>query len=268
MVVEVQELDQYETFIRELSSEPCFYDPHFCYDADNLYGAPQRKDESVYAVVDEGTVRGLFVWLILPEDRYVEMLIGFTREERAFCEMLEFLGERYAGWDTDLVVNPRNEALRRPLEARGGRFEPEQQRMRWSGVIPEAPAVRVEIYTERWRGPYLALHRTDTYWTAERVLAAQERFRVLLAVRGREVLGYLDVTAGCAENEIYDLFVKPGADDRTYALALLGKAVQLNGPAAMQVMVDVDAAEEIDIYRAAGFEKVEGQNHQTVTCRL
>lgn len=268
MVVEVQELEGYEAFIRELADDPRYYDPHFRRDADNLYGVLRRKDEYLYAVLDGAAIRGLFAWLILPEEQYVEMLIGFTKEETAFCEMLAFLEERYAGWEAAFVIAPRNEALRRPLEAKGGMFYPEQQKMRRSGAAPEIPTAQIEAFTERWRAQYLAMHRTDTYWTAERVLDARGLFRVLLAGRDGELLGYLDVTASHAENEVYDLFVRPGEDYRAVALPLLGKAIKLNGTGPMQVMVDVDAAKEIEVYRAAGFELVEGQNDQTVTCRI
>lgn len=30
------------------------------------------------------------VWIVLPDDRYIEMLIGFTKKEEAFAEMLAY----------------------------------------------------------------------------------------------------------------------------------------------------------------------------------
>lgn len=107
---------------------------------------------------------------------------------------------------------------------------------------------------------YGSLHRTDTYWTAERVLSAPERFRVFLAVEDRQLLGYLDVTYGCDINEPYDLLVRPGLPFRKYAVPLLAEAVRRNGPNRMMALVYTDAAEEIAAYAASGFEKVEGQN--------
>ena len=52
-----------------------------------------------------------------------------------------------------------------------------------------------------------AMHASDCYWTAERVLDAPETFRVILALDGETLAGYLDITHGMAINEIYDLHV-------------------------------------------------------------
>ena len=43
-----------------------------------------------------------------------------------------------------------------------------------------------------------------------------------------------------------------------YKLALLVKAIELNRPHQMMVLVDVDALENIEIYTSAGFKKEEG----------
>ena len=50
-------------------------------------------------------------------------------------------------------------------------------------------AGRYEKYA--YRAQYLALHDDDRYWTGERVLAAQDTFRVLLAIEDGAVAGYL-----------------------------------------------------------------------------
>ena len=41
---------------------------------------------------------------------------------------------------------------------------------------------------------------------------------------------------------------------------MLVKAVELNRPNQMMVVVDVDAKEEIKLYTSAGFIRMEGQN--------
>ena len=69
-----------------------------------------------------------------------------------------------------------------------------------NGVVPQVSTSQIEVYSEKWREQYCALHRTDTYWTAERILLARDRFRVLLAIGDGQVQGYLDVTYGYDEN--------------------------------------------------------------------
>ena len=112
------------------------------------------------------------------------------------------------------------------------------------------------------------MHRIDTYWTADRVLAAQDRFRVLLVIKDQQVQGYLDVTYCFDQNEPYDLFVKPELAHQGYELALLAKAIELNKPREMMALLDVDASEEIEIFSAAGFEKVEGGNSMHAAYRF
>ena len=69
------------------------------------------------------------------------------------------------------------------------------------------------------------------------------------------------------ENEIYDLFVRPEAANRGYELELIVKAVALNGPHPMMVLVDVDAKKEIETYSEAGFEVLEGYNSVLASCK-
>ena len=70
----------------------------------------------------------------------------------------------------------------------------------------------------------------------------------------------MDVQCCYEVNEIYALYMKPEAAQQGYELALLVKAAELNRPNQMMVVVEVDAAEEIELYTAAGFNRMEGQN--------
>jgi len=267
IIQEIQSFREYEGLIGELSNHPLYSDPHFKHDPNMLYQAIKKNDERVFAVLDHGAIEGLFVWLILPEDRYLEMIIGFTKNEEAFSEMLTFLETNYPGYQIDFVLNPRNPAIVRPLKAKGTVFEPEQQKMLQKGTAPNHSTEHIELYSEKWKAQYCALHHTDTYWTAERILSTENKFHVLLAIENGQVQGYLDVTCCHEENEIYDLFVRPEAANRGYELELIVKAVALNGPHPMMVLVDVDAKKEIETYSEAGFEVLEGYNSVLASCK-
>jgi ribosomal protein S18 acetylase RimI-like enzyme len=143
---------------------------------------------------------------------------------------------------------------------KGAKFETEQQKMQQKKALPDISTECIELLSEQWEDQYCMLHRKETYWTAERILTAQARFRVLLAIRDGQVQGYLDVTRCYEENEIYDLFVKPESAQQGYGPAMLVKAAELNRPHQMMVLVDVDAEEEIQLYTEAGFEVCEGYN--------
>ncbi|MBQ9544805.1 MAG: GNAT family N-acetyltransferase [Clostridia bacterium] len=266
-VREIRSFEGCEGLIGELSGHPLYFDPHFKHDPDNLYRSTEKKDERAFAVSDSGKIEGLFVWLILPEERFLEMMIGFTKKEEAFIKMLSYLETNYPDYQMDFVFNPRNPAILGPLKAKGAFFYKEQQKMLQRGTAPDISAGHVELYSSKREEQYRAIHHTDTYWTADRILSAQNRFRVLLAVENGRVRGYLDVTRCCKENEIYDLFVKPEAEGNGYELELLSKALELNGRHPLMVLVDVDAEKEIETYAGAGFEVQKGYNSVLATCK-
>ena len=102
---------------------------------------------------------------------------------------------------------------------------------------------------------YCEVHTKDTYWTAERILEARDRFRVLAAIDQGKLVGYLDITTGHSENEPYDLWTAPGFD--RYRKPLLAAAIRRNRPNGMMVVIDTDDAAEIALYESVGFEAIE-----------
>ena len=263
MIQKIYSFDEYEDFISELNEHPQYSDPHFTYDKNNLYRSLKSKDKHAFAVLKDGVIEGLFVFIILPDDRYVEMLIGFTKVEEAFTEMLEYIENNYCGYQMDFVFNPLNTAIFEPLKSKGAIFEPEQMKMIQGGYVPNVSTNNIEQLSDKWVKQYCDLHSTDTYWTGDRIISALDKFRVFLVVKDGQVLGYLDVQSCFDINEIYALYIKPEAASQGYELSLLAKAIELNKPNQMMVVVDVDNKEEVDLYTAAGFVKLEGQNSIT-----
>ena len=263
MIQKIYSFDEYEGFISEMANHPQYSDPHFTYDKNNLYRCLKSKDKHAFVVSGNGIVKGLFVFIILPDDRYVEMLIGFTKVEEAFTEMLDYMEKNYCGYQMDFVFNPLNTAIFGPLKLKGAIFEPEQMKMIQGGTVPNVSTKNIEKLSDKWMKQYFDLHNTDTYWTGERIVSGLDKFRVFLVVKDGQVLGYLDVQSCYDINEIYALYVKPEVLSQGYELSLLAKAIELNKPNQMMVVVDVDNKEEVDLYTAAGFVKLEGQNSVT-----
>lgn len=246
-----------------MTNHPLYSDPHFTYDKNNLYCSLKSKDKHAFVVLENGICKGLFVFIILPSDRYVEMLIGFTKEEEVFVEMLEYMEKNYCGYQMDFVFNPQNMAIYKPLKLKGAIFEPEQMKMIQSGFVPNVSTNDIEQLSDKWMKQYFDLHNTDTYWTGERIVSGLDKFRVFLVVKDGQVLGYLDVQNCYDTNEIFALYIKPEASSQGYELSLLAKAIELNKPNQMMVVVDVDNKEEVELYTAAGFVKLEGHNSIT-----
>ena len=229
----------------------------------HLYEVPADPCACLLGSFAGETLTGLFVFLILEKDRYVQMLAGLTRSRKACAEALDFLTSRCAGYGADFVFNPRNAVLRALLKERGCIMEPEQLRLRWTREVPVSDLSGIFPLEEPHRARYCALHSRGVYWTAERVLAAPEIFRVLLAIEDGEAAGYIDLTHNSAENEPYDLFVRKESRRRGLGRALLSAAVQENRPNGMALLVDIDNEAAIALYESQGFDRAEGENNIT-----
>ena len=260
MLKEITSLDGYETFIEEICSDSNYVDPHYLYDYNNLYNAFGKRDQYVYANINDGNIDGIFVLLILPTEKYIEMIIGLSKSEHAYNELFKYLEKNYKGYRCDFVINPKNILLKNILISKDTKFENEQQRMIAGLSIHKEYPLDIQLYSERWKQAYIDMHVKETYWTAEKVLSAFDRFRVFLAIHQEQLIGYLDVTYTYKQNEPYSLIVLPEYQNLGYEQALLSKAIQMNGTNTMMILVDVNAKEEIRIYEEAGFEVIKGQN--------
>ena len=260
MLEEITSLDSYEAFINEICSDANYVDPHYLYDNNNLYRAFEKRDQHVYAYFEDGKISGIFVLLILSTEKYVETLIALSKSEHAYRELFEYLEKNYKGYRCDFVINPKNILLKNILTSKNAIFENEQQRMIARQASKKDYSLDIQLFRDKWKQAYIDMHVKETYWTAEKVLSAFDRFRVFLAINHEQLIGYLDVTYTYKQNEPYSLFVLPEYQNLGYEQALLSKAIQMNGTNTMMTLVDVNAKEEIKIYEEAGFEVIKGQN--------
>ena len=260
MLEEITSLGGYETFIEEICCDTNYVDPHYLYDNNNLYNAFEKRDQHVYANINDGNIDGIFVLLILPTEKYIEMIIGLSKSEHAYNELFKYLKKNYKEYRCDFVINPKNILLKNILASKDAKFENGQQRMIARLSSHKEYPLDIQLYSEQWKQAYIDMHVKETYWTAERVLSAFDRFRVFLAIHQEQLVGYLDVTYTYKQNEPYSLIVLPEYQNLGYEQALLSKAIRMNGTNTMMTLVDVNAKEEIRIYEEAGFEVIKGQN--------
>ena len=235
----------------------------------NLIKAMERPERfRVFGVYRGEMLVGLFSFLVKEDEHYLEMLVGLSREKAAYTEALRYLGSSFPGYDADFVFNPCNYLLRESLKMEGAVFDIEQQKMLLLHSAPPVDTKEIELLSDRFRAQYLRLHNTDLYWTGERIVKAQDRFRTFLAIHGEQVVGYLDVTCCFVENEPYDLLVMEGYRRKGYGRKLLAKALEMNRPSGMMVLVEVDNTAAIRLYESMGFVKAENQNTLTVHWRI
>ena len=271
MICRIFDPKEFEPLLSELLHDPKYSDPHLHTKEqleNNLYASLRKPDDYVFGVWEGKTMTGLFDFLVLEQDRYIEMIVGLSRSASAYREMLDFLRACWPGYQADFVYNPCNDLIKEQLAARGAAFDTVQHKMVLAEPKLDVDCAGIEPLSEARFPEYAAIHGKDVYWTAERVLAAPERFRALLAVENGHVVGYLDVTIKFEENEIYDLFVQENFRRRGWGRRLLTRAIKLNRPHGLMLLVDEDNDPARALYLSAGFVADPGGNNQTATWML
>ena len=268
MVRLINSYDECREFAEGFNDDPEFSDPMLLTEENircnlrNAFEKPERN--TVLGVFQGDEIVGLFNFLVLCDEQYIEMIVGLSRDRDAYNEILLHLEKNYPSYQVDFVFNPRNYLLSELLELRGAEFETEQLKMVWNGRLTETDTAGIELFSQQYAQEYFKIHNRDMYWTGEKVAAEQKQFRTLLAIHNGNVAGYIDVTYCFEENEPYDLLVLEKYRRMGYGRKLLAKALELNHPKGMMLLVDIDNTAAIRLYESLGFEKNEKQNNVTV----
>lgn len=267
MIRMIKTHDECRDFASGFQGDPNFSDPMLCGDEQvhcNLINSIERPDRHcVLGIYREDQMIGLFAFLVLRDEQYIEMLVGLSREKEAYLETLRYLEQRYPGYSVDFVFAPGNYLMKELLDLRKAEYEPEQQKMVLETPMLGIDTTCIELLSDRYAEQYCDIHNKDMYWTGEKVAQAQDRFRAFLAVHAGKVVGYMDVTYTFQENEPFDLFVLEEYRRMGYGKKLLAKALEMNQPNGMTLLVDVGNDPAIRLYESMGFAKVQGQNNVT-----
>ncbi len=263
MLKRVNDINEYNSFITSFLDDSEFSDPHLTARieaGEKLEAMLERKDQHCFVTENNEGITGLFILLVIPEEKYLEMLIGITRDGDAFEELLSFIEKNYPGYEADFVFNPRNHLIKNGLEKRGADFDKEQVKMVYTHNMPGCDTSSVELLSEKYTKQYVEMHTKDVYWTGEKVIEAPERFNTFVAVEDGIVTGYIDVTNCFDENEPYDVLVKEEYRRRGFGRQLLAKVLIENEPKDMMLLADYDNKPAINLYESMGFIKKESGN--------
>lgn len=267
MIRKLENASSYMDFIRSFADDPVFSDPLLLNEKQiqkNLMEADKDPSKAVLGVFDKDTVTGLFVFYIIEDEKYMELLAGLARVKQAYDELFAYLEKEYSGYDADFIFNPQNYLLADKLKERKAEFLNEQQTMCYTHVPPEVDTDDIVVLSDKYYEQYCAIHDDDgRYWTGEKTARAADRFRVYLAVKDGEAIGYIDVTYQHDENEPIDLFVKEEYRNQGYGRKLLARALKDNEPQDMILQVDVNNRPAIHLYDSLGF--IVKKNRNTVT---
>lgn len=270
MIQKLASLDPCASFVDGVNSDPAFSQPGFSTQeiAAELRQAVAEPDHLVLGVFGDGAMTGLFEFLIDEEERYIEMIVGLSRSDGAYEEIAEYLRAKFPGFQVDFTFHPANTLIRDMLTRRGAEFFKEQQRMVLSNDTPAVDTDGIEPLSKRYLDQYIAMHETDCYWTGEKVAAATDRFSVYLAVDDGVVVGYIDMTNCYAVNEPADVKVQAEHRGKGWGKKLMARAIEMNRPKGMALLVDVDNTPALSLYESVGFVKVPGENRQTAAWKI
>lgn len=268
----VMSFDECESFVNGFRTDDIFSDPMLSNAEQikcNLINAIEKNDSHVViSICMNRQMIGLFSFLALKDEQYLEMLVGLSRYEEAYSAMFAYLKEHFIGYSADFVFNPNNYLLCNCLKQNGAEFYEEEQRMVYNNSTLNVDTTGVELLTELYIPSYVKMHRSDMYWTSDKILAAKDRFRTLIAIENGAVVGYLDVTYCHEENEPYDLWVKEEYRRKGYGRKLLAKALEMNKPKGMMVFVEIHNEAAVHLYESMGFEKIDNQNSVAAHLRM
>ena len=271
MLKGVTEISEHYDFINSFFDDSKFCDPHLTAmieAGEKIEDMMAKKDHHGFVTVNNEEITGLFILLIISEEKYLEMLIGLTRDENSVKELLSFMGKNFPGYEADFVFNPNNCLIKDILEKHGADFDKEQIKMVYTHKSCTCDVTCIEPLSAAYNDQYLALHSKDMYWTGEKIIQATDCFKTFVAVEGGIVTGYIDVTHCHAENEPYDLYVRKEYRRKGYGRQLLAMALIDNEPKDMMVLVDYDNIPAINLYESMGFVKKKNGNILTAFWKI
>lgn len=275
MIQIINSIDEIETFARSFQNDLTFSDPMMSDEGQfqcNLVKSIREPERyRTIGIYDGDQLTGLFSFLVPPQEKYLEMIVGLSRETEAYQEMMDYIKQSFPSYQADFVYNPRNPHMNALMERTGALVDAtEYLRMDLTKIVPVTSTHTIVPYSEAYWDGYQRIHDDSDgrYWTAEKTVASLDRFRIFLALHGNQVVGYIDITHCFDENEPFDLFVCQEYRNRGYGRALLAKAIEANVPNKLMLTVEVTNAPAIHLYESMGFVVAPNGGNKTARMQL
>ena len=141
------------------------------------------------------------------------------------------------------------------LEKYNAEFDTIQQEMHLNKFKKRRIENKVVLYSNKYKKDYLKIHSNDVYWTGDKILKAQDKFRTILGIENGKVVGYIDISYGFQKNVVFDVFVKEEYRNMGFAKDMLAYAIELDESKNIFLEVDTDNIPAIKVYERLGFIK-------------
>ena len=219
----------------------------------NLIKPIYNDVDFVLGVYDYDELIGVFSFIVENEEKYMELLLAYSKNINAYLEVMIYLTSKYKDYNCDFLINPNNYLFKEVLSKYDSVFEPVQYYMELEYIVNYSHNKNIIFYDEKYKDEYCLIHEKDMYWTGEKVVEAKDRFKILLALENNKVVGYIDYTYMYMNNEPYSIFVLEDYRNKGYGKALLFEAIKSNLPKNMSLRVDCDNYSAIHLYKQLGF---------------
>lgn len=263
MIKRLNDISECLAWMNELIGDASFSTP-FC-DKERIMSVSQKDGNLLLGVYEGESLTGVFCLMVLDEERYIETIFLYTREERAYEELLAFLSKEYPGYEMWFVFNPKNPILRAWLSRKNAFFYEEQRYMEYKDA-PKEDTCEIVCYDDRYKDEYLRIHSKEGYWDGEKFLERKDEFHIFLCIKDDRPVGYIDLSRGTDTNEIMDIRVLPEYRNRGIGALLLKKAIFVNRDNRLVLTVDTDNAPANHLYEKLGFRELPMNN--IITAKL
>ena len=92
MIKIVNDINEYLDWIDSLCFDPCFSTP-FC-DKARVIAVSNKENHRLICAYDGDRLTGIFCLLILEEEKYIETVFLYTKEKKAYEDLMDYLSEQ------------------------------------------------------------------------------------------------------------------------------------------------------------------------------
>jgi hypothetical protein len=220
-------------------------------------------DDFILVSYDDKNISAVACFTVEKEDKYLECIGGFFDCYIDFITVLEKLKTDYKSFMLDFVIRPENVLLQKWLHKKGAIFDETEYcyRIKKHNFILNEPSNLnvIELHDERsdYIQQYTQIHDdNERYWTATRVIAAPDIFKIFGLIENNKLIGYVDISCKADPAEIYDLKITNKDNYNEYCRYLLRTALtklfDLENIKSLIVLAGESNTKDTEIYSEIG----------------
>lgn len=256
MIKIISDINEYFEWIEDYICDMSYSSP-FC-DKARIRSVSAKPDHILLGSYDEDRLTGIFCLLVLDDDKTIETIFMYSRDGKAYAELMGYLQEQYCGYEVWYVFNPNNHILKNRLIDRDAFFYTEQRYMEYKNA-QLLDAKDIIPYCEAFKDEYIKIHSDEGYWNGEKVLERIDHFDIYICVREDHLVGYIDLSKG-KNVEIMDIWIVPEYRNQGIGALLLSKAIAMVKGKRLILTVDIDNAAANHLYEKMGFKEIPMNN--------